>query len=653
MGRVRGSRSIVALALCAGGCIPNVSWLFSEIAYPHETQPVPPRNLVLSFDATVAPPLLAGFQYPEPVGRCLLEIASSEAVLDRMYAAGGCFNATSGDVVACAPGTPWLRGGGDADGGPTRYEIAFPCSTAITSPQDRVQLALALTDASGATSRYVTASRGDEGGGAPLDPARRNAFARAVYHAGSLLAADPVRLHDTALPVLALSGGAANGAFVAGFVHALLWSREKARALVSDAQKPVIDGYRFGGMFGNSVGTLVGLPLDLYFSERAPSPPERQALEACLAGAPRASGGEQRLAQDCALTLLERYFAVNEWDLLCAQPGLVTELVKKDVRGMLRFDPLTSNILDPFFASYQSLTLFDGFHRVAVSTDLEQSLYATIDERACLLPGMSAAACQREMVLASIAAPVFVPGREKIYTGLDGARGESGWWVDGGVRSVNPATRAVTYTTGKVLTINTNRAEGIPAGKPAGIFGVAFQGMQAAVDQIREWELEFAGLYQLDRDRRACALGALVGDQSLCPGALVTAGPGLGGSERVRNVWVPEEIRPTQLFAAGYTFDPLVMQGLFAWGERTFLQHRMSLYPWLGWCDLARLEGIPCGGTPGLPNPAYQAAIADLLRRVDAAVAALLKYENPVTWQAHVDERRGLLQKHMTECARN
>ncbi len=78
---------------------------------------------------------------------------------------------------------------------------------------------------------------------------------------------------------LALRGGAANGAFSAGFLFELLSLRERALPAEGDG-----GNFRFSAMVGTSVGALIAQLLDLYFADRSITnfTPEQQAyLKEC------------------------------------------------------------------------------------------------------------------------------------------------------------------------------------------------------------------------------------------------------------------------------------------------------------------------------------------------------------------------------------
>ena len=55
-------------------------------------------------------------------------------------------------------------------------------------------------------------------------------------------------------------------------MYGLLFIREQARAHGTPPQCAAIDRERFGASFGSSVGSLISLPLDLYFTDAAPPP---------------------------------------------------------------------------------------------------------------------------------------------------------------------------------------------------------------------------------------------------------------------------------------------------------------------------------------------------------------------------------------------
>ncbi len=117
------------------------------------------------------------------------------------------------------------------------------------------------------------------------------------------------------------------------------------------------------------------------------------------------------------------------------------------------------------------------------------------------------------------------------------------------------------------------------------------------------------------------------------------------------SVSVPDDIAPPNLFASGYTFDPLVMRGLFLWGERALLRSRQEVLNFLGWCAPLAVEksGQRCEGVEGA-NPAFAKAIADLERKVSAEIDTYKKYESPSVWKQHLDERRSLVSHQLTTC---
>jgi hypothetical protein len=459
-----------------------------------------------------------------------------------------------------------------------------------------------------------------------------------------------VPVHDPNLPALSLSGGAANGAFVAGYVYAMLWVREMARVHGSPAQRALLDKERFSTVFGSSVGSLISLPLDLYFTDVAPPAQLAPAIDACIReGSGKIAPRSDRPLQDCALAKLEHDFVANEWELLCARRGTALDLLKPATKSLLKFDPLDKNTVAPFFATFGALTRDNGFVRTLTAADLGQGVLGAVDERACRLPGMNADTCEREAVLASISEPVLAPPRERIFSGLSGSSGEGGIWFDGGLASVNPAARAVGATRGKVLALNTFRALGAPVAAMEGFAPIALGSLNAIVIRMIGWETSYAGLEQHRRRAHFCEIGRLMGSTVLCPnGAPGVPTPAM--EPQLMSVSVPDDISPPQLFASGYTFDPVVMRGLFLWGERAFLQSRADVLGFLEWCVPSALErGAPCPGAEGA-SPAFAAAVRDHEHKVLAELATYKQWEAPGAWKKHLEERKALVNQQMKTC---
>jgi hypothetical protein len=640
----------VALALTTSSCIPSIRSVFVDLAYPESPTESAPRDVLRSVDATVAPVLLGGFERPHDVGQCLSEIAQGPDAVDGMWKFADCM-AQGGSRKACLPWLPWIK----PSAAPTPFEgpqfsIRFSCRAPL-GEADRLALALALDDASAAFMSYVVAALGHPTVHAVPPVEDTKALAPTLAHAASILKADPA-VHDTGAPALSLSGGAANGAFVAGFLYALLWVREEARYFASPAQRTAIDRERFGSALGSSVGSLISLPLDLYFTDTLPPPSLGPALDACISkGSGSLPARADRRLEDCALALLEHDFVTSESELLCARPGSALDLMKPNAKSVIRFDPLEHGRIEPFFRSFGLLTRENSFVRTVVTADLAQGLLAGIDERACRLPGIDPLACERDAILASVSEPILAPPRPVVYSGLHGASGEFGFWLDGGLQSVNPAARAVHFTNGKVLAINTFRALGTPIKNIEGLAPVALGTVLTIGTRLIGWETSYAGLEQHRRRLHACELGSLVGIDALCAkGAPGAVGPSAGSSDLL-SISVPDDITPAQLLASGFTFDPVVMRGLFLWGERTFLRSRSEILRFLGWCaPLAIEKGLDCVGAAG-QNPALGTAIAAFEQRVSAEIDSYKKYEAKGVWQEHLRERKSLVSHEIKICS--
>jgi hypothetical protein len=352
-----------------------------------------------------------------------------------MHGYGQCM-AKGGTRLSCSERLPWFEAAarGRPDAGATApFSLRFACHAPPSADGDRLALALSLDDAAVALVSYHIAALGPSVIQSP-PPSELLAAARdAVGHAARLLLAEPLEVHDPRQPALSLSGGAANGAFSAGFMYALLWMRETARAHANPAQVALLDGERFTSAAGSSVGALISLPLDLYFTDAKPPPELGPTIDACI----RMGGGKvaphgDRPLQKCALATLEHNFVANEWDLLCARDGSALDLLKPRTKSILKFDPLDQNTLVPFFRAFGPLTRENGFRRTLITADLGQGVIGAIDERACRLPGINADLCEREAVLASVSEPISPPRASASSRALEErpASGVSGSTVD-------------------------------------------------------------------------------------------------------------------------------------------------------------------------------------------------------------------------------
>lgn len=638
---------LFAILLGTSACIPTIKSTFVDLSYPSDPPKSAPRNLPLTVDSALNATLMVAYERPREAGACLGELGANAQVRRAMYAYGACM-ASGGSRLSCSPKLPWFK---PLEGGPAPFSLRFPCNAPPSAEGDRLALAASLDDAAVAIVSYQTAALGPSIVRAEPPADLLAAFGDALAHGSRLLSADPVAVHEPKDPALSLSGGAANGAFVAGFVYAMLWMREMARVYASPGQCALLDKERFSSAFGSSVGSLISLPLDLYFTDEAPPPNLGPALDACIkTGSGRIAPRTDRPLQDCALAKLEHDFVANEWDLLCARPGSALELLNPSTKSLLKFDPLDQNTLAPFFSTFGALTRGNGFGRTLVAADLGQGVLGVVDERACRTPGMNPEQCEREAVLASVSEPILAPSRDRIFSGLAGPAGERGIWFDGGLQSVNPAARAVGATRGKVLALNTFRAVSSPIASIEGFAPVVLGTVSTIGIRMIGWETSYAGLEQHRRHAQACEVGKLVGSTVLCPsGAPGAAAPTM--EPQLLSVSVPDDIKPSQLFASGYTFDPVVMRGLFLWGERAFLRSRAEVLNFVDWCVPAALErGVACPGGDG-KNPAFAKAVSDLELKINIEIDTYKQYEDPGVWKKHLEERKKLVNREMKTCS--
>ncbi len=720
----------LALALGGGpGCSKEAA--FRDAMYPKDPELPPAPSYDLTASAALTPLVASGFDAPAAAATCLHEMLAvpelavhmdlSPAFRARIAALMGyadcvdplddpynanesparrrrrCAASYLGDLLV-PPSTPDPEPGGVTDGvapGTGPFEIRCGDAADLSRP-DRLRLVRVVTDLAETIAANERASSGQTrdplpcwattAGACANNEERRNyerGVQRAVALGIALLRHDPAASRApgsppvTSFPTLALSGGAANGAFTAGYFNALLSyrlaalkakaeqrEREQGAARGAERRAELDARYRIGTVAGTSVGSLVGLLLDLYFApETGDEPAEPRLPEDLFPGCNANDPTNPNWHEDCALGALRAIFnKTEEGDLLCAERGSAVGLLSpprwlswlwRPNDHLLRFDPLVDDLLRPFVAKFHRVMLDNDLVRLTVGADLTQNMALGLDERACRLPGVNPEACILLALQTSIAEPVFVPPVRRVYSGVYLQRGEGSprdatarlTWFDGGLRSGTPAVLALLRAGGaknredesfaRVLAVTTTPFEGIAKVHPKDGLTTFFDSTFDAVDQVRKWEIAHA---QLLAEARQTSLWTFDGrplvrrrpPASWCPpepttdatppaspesGASSAAGAWIdpeateGGSPRpptarargvapsivsasVLPIFVPSTIEPRALFAAGYQFDPKMMEGLYLWGELTFLLSYERILHFLGWKELIVWEGV-------------------------------------------------------------
>lgn len=558
---------VVLVASLSTGCVRrfDVRSMFAVLTFP-EAAPTPRADLPLQAWSVAQLELLTAWNDPHRVATCLRPfdgawLETNAAILERE--AGKTLEKEAAAALALVASCDL-----DADDRPLlalnlgRLVLGLRASmhSSTTSPQG----ARALADAA-AVGLTATADLLD------LTPARAN----------------------QASPALALSGGSANGAFTAGYLYELFLARELAlQPLTGDVQRDTDRAERFVAVTGTSVGSLQTQLVDLYFS-----PPEsgEPVLHSPFFDAPPAYDDYPlpqlpqvpgREAQRKALELLYRSFVtVDERTLLCAEDAPITAVVgvlAPARPNLIRFDPMTRNIIDPMLrAAGERMTENDVLTSLA-TVDTTQNQLVGLDERLCrgrphdgsdatrfVAPG-TLEYCRSAAVMASVVLPFFARPVSHVYA-LPGALGSNGAWLDGGLRSTLPVYRALRATrprqtqadkTLRVLALTTLRADGLPSPFPKDVPAVALNAVGQLSAQTISNELVLAEQFARRRDADLKAYG----------GGVQEAAPALERSDAVHAVFVPVEAANGLVAEAGYAFDPYVMRGLFTWGRAAALR---------------------------------------------------------------------------------
>jgi hypothetical protein len=394
----------------------DTRWLFSYATYSGTTVATPPSPTSAELDLQVFSALeleaVMTYRKPAEMAKCLHAFGEQDvrALGEKLTKAGSKW----ASIAATIPLPPECAATGEP---PTLVQFVFA----------RI--------ATAATNMATTEADTVDGGAHDVYDHVRSALDAIA----ALLQNTPKQQPETQdAPVLALSGGAANGAFSAGFVFELLTIRER---ILRDQNIDGTGKYRFSALVATSVGALIAQILDLYFVDsKAELSPTQKAFvkttcedywapnrphdacyqggdggvdvatssnKGCFDGWPMSASTQDRLdlglsgldattraalfaarpRQMCALTKLYKYFTDDDEEtLMCVESGPVTRMVGvlgAPTANFTRFDPMSTNIISPLLANFANELVANDTPRVVVSVESEDNQTVGLDERAC------------------------------------------------------------------------------------------------------------------------------------------------------------------------------------------------------------------------------------------------------------------------------
>jgi len=283
-----------------------------------------------------------------------------------------------------------------------------------------------------------------------------------------------------------------------------------------------------------------------------------------------------------------RYFTDDdEPTLMCVEPGPISGAIGALGRAhpnLVRFDPMTRNIIDKVLRPFGTLIANNETTRVVVSIETQQNQTLGLDERACRalpsMPGTDGVVpqggleyCLSSGVMASVVLPFFARPLRHTYSGYS-QQGECGTWLDGGLRSGFPALRALRLTrpthTLRVLAIDTGRLDGMPNTRPSMIHEVALNAIGQMGNQSDVYEVVMAQQFANERDHDVKAIKEALGVVEH------DAVPNPQDDWSVMPIFVPTDAPPALVAQAGYAFDRYVMRGLWTWGRRVAMRRMLG-----------------------------------------------------------------------------
>ncbi len=541
----RWGLALIALSACVSHV--DTRSLFATLTYDNRPTPAPLSAAQLEFQlyAALEPEAVTTYKSAAPVARCYRQLTPEvlrEIAEDLTEAKDEDRAVTWGTVEATW--YPW---------------VTKNCPEIVGL--DRALVAYSVVHLAGAVASFARAST--LGSPDAISAASVGAIDRLATLLEKTGAPRPTSVING--PVLALSGGSANGAFTAGFLFELLWARERALLATADlpAREKLDRRSRFAGVVGTSVGALIAQLVDLYAvdAHATLSPAQEKYLEACLStphtvtistplspstscyggdpaptfpGLPAEPALPERRIQRCALELLHHSFTdIGEPDLMCLEPGPVTRVVGilgVPSMGLMRFDAMSRQTIDPLLRDFSGLLVDNDTTRVVVSVDMQLNQTLGLDERSCaglpmtpfepgtVAPPGSQAYCLGSGVMASVVLPFFARPLRHTYSGFSDG-GECSTWIDGGLRSGFPVLRALRLSRPRalstrsdesppqhrgelrVLGIDTGRRNGLPNPSPKSIVDVSFNAIGQMAGANTVDEFALAQLASTQRER--------------------------------------------------------------------------------------------------------------------------------------------------------
>jgi predicted acylesterase/phospholipase RssA len=422
------------------------------------------------------------------------------------------------------------------------------------------------------------------GTGRLTDPDLQAGISRGAQGAKTyLLARKWQRRVDRPTTALVMSGGAANGAFTAGFVWRLTEVLQTCRA----APDPL--GCPNAGLdltVGSSTGSLVGVTVDMFSS------PGRE--------------------QDARDFLLRNYTCSFAADFYCINDVWTWSVFGK-TRGLVQFDGVRHK-LDEMLSDAER---DNNMELVTMTVDYQTGdLLAESDQD----PADGRAKKDRlDAVLASIVEPVMADPVERL-----GRPNQErlGTFIDGGVRSGTPVMEASRRGAERVLVIKSASLDSDLQPRQRNAASMLLRTIDLLVDQVGTTEIQQATLYAMARrlgeynvcNDRLGPVGNSAAKTDFCQRKTLMqrAAPGTAHAESAvaafigpevfgqvaqswRSVWVVKPEGNESL--SGYKVDPQVMRGLFELGVNTFQERCHDV---LGLLDISKeVQTAQCSSDAG------------------------------------------------------